>query len=84
MAGAGRRGRDPASDASRCSSSNCAPTIPRLTPISDGVTAQVRQQYEENPYPRWVRMGAPPTPLRVLDDYIRQLFPTASFRPVGR
>lgn len=58
-------------------------TIPRLTPISDGVSAEVRQQYEENPYPRWVRMGAPPTPLRVLDDYIRQQFPAASFRPVG-
>ncbi len=59
-------------------------SMPRLTAIGDGVTAKVRQQYEENPYPRWVRMGAPPSPLRVLDDYIRQQFPTASFRPVGQ
>jgi SAM-dependent methyltransferase len=59
-------------------------SIPVLTPIGDGVTAQVRQQYEENPYPRWVRLGPPPNPLRVLDDYIRQLFPMASFRPVGQ
>jgi SAM-dependent methyltransferase len=58
-------------------------TIPVLTPIGDGVTAQVRQQYEENPYPRWVRLGPPPNPLRILDDHIRQLFPTAPFRPVG-
>jgi SAM-dependent methyltransferase len=58
-------------------------SIPALTPIGDGVTAQVRQQYEENPYPRWVRLGPPPSPLRVLDDYIRQLFPAAPFRPVG-
>lgn len=58
-------------------------TIPQLTPIRDGVTAAVRQQYEENPYPRWTRLGVPPLPLRVLDDYIRQLFPNASFRPTG-
>ena len=28
--------------------------FPRLTPIQDGVSQLVRQQYEENPYPRWV------------------------------
>jgi SAM-dependent methyltransferase/tetratricopeptide (TPR) repeat protein len=27
--------------------------IPVLTPIEDGVSLAVRQQYEENPYPRW-------------------------------
>jgi SAM-dependent methyltransferase len=59
-------------------------TMPRLTAIGDGVTAQVRQQYEENPYPRWVRLNAPPASLRILDDYLRQQFPTARFRPVGR
>lgn len=30
--------------------------IPRLTPIEDEVSLLVRQQYEENPYPRWVTM----------------------------
>ncbi len=59
-------------------------TIPRLTEISGGVTAQVRQQYEENPYPRWVRMVAPPDPLMVLDDHVRHQFPTASYRAVGK
>jgi tetratricopeptide (TPR) repeat protein/SAM-dependent methyltransferase len=29
--------------------------IARLTPIGDGVSALVRQQYEENPYPRWLK-----------------------------
>ena len=58
-------------------------TIPQLTPISDGVTAAVRAQYEESPYPRWVRLGVPPLPLRVLDDHIRQILPAASFRPTG-
>jgi SAM-dependent methyltransferase len=40
-------------------------TIPRLTPIVDAVSRLVQQQYEENPYPRWVRTAAmtrPATP----------------------
>jgi Flp pilus assembly protein TadD/2-polyprenyl-3-methyl-5-hydroxy-6-metoxy-1,4-benzoquinol methylase len=31
--------------------------IPRLTPIEDSVSQLVRDQYEENPYPRWVRVA---------------------------
>src|SRR4029078_10897242 len=58
-------------------------TIRHLTPIADGVTAQVRQQYEENPYPRWASLAAPPWPLLLLDDHLRRMFPTAPFRPVG-
>ena len=30
-------------------------SIPMLTDIDDSVSIAVRQQYEENPYPRWVR-----------------------------
>jgi SAM-dependent methyltransferase len=30
--------------------------IPRVTPITDHVSQGVRQQYEENPYPRWERL----------------------------
>jgi 2-polyprenyl-3-methyl-5-hydroxy-6-metoxy-1,4-benzoquinol methylase/Flp pilus assembly protein TadD len=30
--------------------------IPRLTSIEDEVSLLVQQQYEENPYPRWVKM----------------------------
>jgi SAM-dependent methyltransferase len=58
-------------------------TIPRLTPIADGVTAQVRAQYEENPYPRWASLASPPWPLLLLDEHLRRIFPTAPFRPVG-
>lgn len=29
------------------------PTIPIVTPINDGVSATIRDHYEENPYPRW-------------------------------
>ena len=56
--------------------------IPRLTPIGDGVTANVRLQYEENPYPRWVRLVDPPQPI-LLDEHIRHHFPAAPFRPLG-
>jgi SAM-dependent methyltransferase len=58
-------------------------TITQLTPIAAGVTAQVRQQYEENPYPRWASLPAPPWPLLGLDEHLRRWFPTAPFRPVG-
>ena len=34
-----------------------AATIPALTEIDDEVSRRVRQQYEENPYPRWSAAG---------------------------
>ena len=30
-----------------------------LSRIKDDVSSKVRQQYEENPYPRWVSLGLP-------------------------
>jgi Flp pilus assembly protein TadD/SAM-dependent methyltransferase len=33
--------------------------IPMLGEISDDVSLKVREQYEENPYPRWVKTGIP-------------------------
>ncbi|MGD9769804.1 MAG: class I SAM-dependent methyltransferase, partial [Pseudolabrys sp.] len=36
--------------------------IPSLTPIADEVSLRVKQQYEENPYPRWVK-AAPVRPM---------------------
>jgi 2-polyprenyl-3-methyl-5-hydroxy-6-metoxy-1,4-benzoquinol methylase len=48
----------------------------RLTPISDAVSRAVQAQYEEHPYPRWLRApstgGAHPLALR-----LRMLFPHA-------
>jgi 2-polyprenyl-3-methyl-5-hydroxy-6-metoxy-1,4-benzoquinol methylase len=44
-----------------------AATIPRLTEIDGAVSRAVRQQYEENPYPRWVNTaaaGQPAVPFR--------------------
>ena len=34
--------------------------IPMLNEITDDISSKVRQQYEENPYPRWVSLGLPP------------------------
>jgi len=39
-----------------------AGTIPALTEIGGEVSRAVRQQYEENPYPRWTRLGPPAQP----------------------
>ncbi len=57
--------------------------LKRLTEIAQGVSSQVRQQYEENPYPRWTRPALSPAALP-LDDRLRQQLPHARFRPTGR
>jgi trans-aconitate methyltransferase len=54
-------------------------TIPRLTAIEDDVSLLVRQQYEENPYPRWVTAASNRGPAQV-NEYLRQQFPMVSFR----
>lgn len=56
--------------------------ILQLTPISDAVSLRVRQQYEENPYPRWVFAGTPPQP-QTVTEYLRQKFPWSTIRPIG-
>jgi 2-polyprenyl-3-methyl-5-hydroxy-6-metoxy-1,4-benzoquinol methylase len=48
--------------------------IPRLTPITREVSQAVRQQYEESPYPRWVKAPAAVTPVPVAT-YLRHVFP---------
>ena len=57
--------------------------IPRLTGIENPVSRLVQNQYEENPYPRWVR-PAPETP-DTLGNFLSSKFPFARFeRPAGR
>jgi SAM-dependent methyltransferase len=56
--------------------------MPRLSAIEDGVSQRVRQQYEENPYPRWVHVAGAVDPAPI-DQYIRGLFPTTPFTPTG-
>ena len=53
--------------------------IPRLTSIEDATSRLVRNQYEENPYPRWVRM-VPAEKTDGIADYLRRKFPAANFR----
>lgn len=45
--------------------------IPQLTPIDDPVSLRVRAQYEEHPYPRWIRAGQAPAAV-TLSTLLRQ------------
>jgi 2-polyprenyl-3-methyl-5-hydroxy-6-metoxy-1,4-benzoquinol methylase/tetratricopeptide (TPR) repeat protein len=54
-------------------------SIPRLTTIDDSSLA-VREQYEENPYPRWMKPS--PVVQTTIEAYLRQLFPTVSLHKV--
>lgn len=58
-------------------------TIPRLTAIEDEVSQKVRQQYEENPYPRWVHAAGQVTPIPI-DQYLRDQFPASAYAPLGK
>jgi tetratricopeptide (TPR) repeat protein/SAM-dependent methyltransferase len=54
-----------------------AASIPRLTAIADGASLEVRRQYEENPYPKWVTTAPAGRPTTV-GKYLEGLFPLAS------
>ncbi len=56
-------------------------SIPRLTAIDDATSELVRKQYEDNPYPRWVRFGIPLNKISI-NEYVRSHCPTAAFTPV--
>jgi SAM-dependent methyltransferase/tetratricopeptide (TPR) repeat protein len=56
-------------------------SIPAVTAIDDAVSLEVRQQYEENPYPRW---NAASTVPGTIEDYFRRRLPSASFRSLGK
>lgn len=52
------------------------PSIPLLTPIDDDVSMAVQSQYEENPYPRWIKMPREGEP-KPLAAFLRERFPGA-------
>ena len=57
--------------------------IPRLTPVKDDISLLVQNQYEENPYPRWVRI-ADREPGTIVE-FLGGKFPFADFdRQPGR
>jgi hypothetical protein len=55
-------------------------SIPALTPIDNAVSLAVKAQYEENPFPRWVKTPADLVGYSVADA-MRILFPTIAVRP---
>lgn len=58
-------------------------TIPRLTTVEDDVSLLVQNQYEENPYPRWVKAEPVNNP-ETIDKFLRQKFPLTAFQPLGK
>jgi Flp pilus assembly protein TadD/SAM-dependent methyltransferase len=50
------------------------PSIPRLTGIENAVSRLNQQQYEENPYPRWIRIPRLER-LSTIAGYLRKRFP---------
>lgn len=57
------------------------PTIAALTEVADPVSAAVQQQYEANPYPRWLRTVRPSAPMP-LAAFLRREFPGADLAGV--
>jgi tetratricopeptide (TPR) repeat protein/2-polyprenyl-3-methyl-5-hydroxy-6-metoxy-1,4-benzoquinol methylase len=49
-------------------------SVPRFTSIEDEVSLVVKQQYEENPYPRWMK-AAPVGKSTTINAYLRSQFP---------
>ncbi len=56
--------------------------LPRLTRIEHPVSQRVQQQYEENPYPRWVRSG--PETQDSIVNFMAAKFSQAGFAPPAR
>jgi tetratricopeptide (TPR) repeat protein/2-polyprenyl-3-methyl-5-hydroxy-6-metoxy-1,4-benzoquinol methylase len=54
--------------------------IPRLTDIKDRTSKLVQSQYEENPYPRWIK-AAPAERANGIAGYLHQKFPLSVLQP---
>jgi len=57
--------------------------IPALTSIDDSVSRAVRQQYEEMPYPRWIKTAPVAKPVAI-DWHLRNRFPGAPIRSLAK
>jgi 2-polyprenyl-3-methyl-5-hydroxy-6-metoxy-1,4-benzoquinol methylase len=55
-------------------------SVPCLTVIDEGVSLAVKQQYEESPYPRWIK--ASPVGQTTIEAHLRHLFPLANISNV--
>lgn len=56
--------------------------MPVLTPIDDAISLEVRDHYEEHPYPQWIRAEGAGQPVR-LDAFLADRFPDATFVTSG-
>lgn len=56
-------------------------TFARLTAIDDAVSVAVQGQYEQNPYPRWVRSISTTKPTSI-EEVLRRQFDQAPIRPL--
>lgn len=60
-----------------------AATMPRLTTVADATSRRVRDQYEEHPYPRWIRLAA--CDAEEIADFLGRTYPHSPFqRPQAR
>src|SRR5579862_558264 len=55
--------------------------LKQLTSIGSGVSEEVRAQYEQNPYPRWVKTCLLKSPLS-FNEWLRRMLPRATFTPM--
>ncbi len=58
-------------------------SIPTLTALDDEVSIQVKSQYEENPYPRWIKVPLADR-AKDIEGHFRATFPLAPIRPHQR
>ncbi len=56
--------------------------IEELTAVEDSVSEKVRDQYEENPYPRWTRIPVDKEAMPI-DQYLRAQMPGAPYQAIG-
>ena len=57
-------------------------SIPCLTSIDNRVSLEVKNQYEQNPYPRWIRLPKESRKF-FLNTYIQRKFPLTTFQPLA-
>lgn len=58
-------------------------TIPCWMSIDDDISMSVREQYEENPYPRWVKTP-PAIEMVSVDAFLHKTFPQVPFHNIGK
>ncbi len=58
-------------------------SLPNLTTVEDSTSIDVKRQYEENPYPRWMRVGSS-FPALPLDVYLAAKYRDVPYKPLGK